>query len=48
MINKNNNVDEGTSLKLHDIVGMQYNPVLKKWYENDKDLSVNYIAHLGF
>ncbi len=45
MLNDGN--DSLALLQLRDIVGMQYNPVLKKWYENDKDVNVNYIAHLG-
>ena len=34
-------------LMLRDVAGMQYNPVLKKWTLNNKDLSVNYIAHFS-
>ena len=45
MLNDDN--DSLALLQLRDIVGMQYNPILQKWYENDKDVNVNYIAHLG-
>ena len=35
-------------LGVTDIVGMQYNPLTKKWYENKDDVEVNYIAQCAF
>jgi len=34
-------------LKVFDIIGMTYNPILKR-YKLEKDTSVNYLVEVGF